>query len=322
MTTAIVRRLLQAGLTLLVGIVIVFLMLALTPGNPAARVLAARGLQHPSAAQIEATSSSLHLEDPLPVRFWHYLVGVLHGDLGVSWTTGRPVTHELGGRLPATLILTTAAMAIAIVLSLGLGLLSAARPGKLPDHLSRAISLFFLVMPSFLFGVVVLDLVVVDLGLGRVISDGTWGTVFLPAFTLAMGSVAAWSRILRAGLLDARAAPYLQVSTARGASPSRRLLVHQLPNALPAYLTLIGVGAAALLGGAPIVESVFTWPGIGRYTVQAVEARDMPVVVGFTLLAILLYVIASLLVDLANTLIDPRLRTARGRRRPGAEAAT
>jgi len=142
-----------------------------------------------------------------------------------------------------------------------------------------------------------------------VISDGTWSTVFLPALTLALGTAAGWSRVLRAGLLEAHSASYLRVSVARGASTSRQIFVHQLPNAMPPYLTMIGLGTAALLGGAPIVESVYTWPGIGRYTVEAINGRDMPVVVGFTMIAVLVYVLASLLVDVINALIDPRQRS-------------
>lgn len=313
MVLAALRRLAQAATTLLGGAVIVFFMLEATPGDPAARVLSARGQQDSITPEaIEAMRGELSLDDPLPVRFWDFLAGLLRGDLGTSWTSGRPVAEELSSRLPATAILTVAALAIAIVGSGVLGLLAAAWPGKFPDLASRGLSVVFLVIPSFLFGVLVLDVVVVELGLGQVISDGTWGTVGLPALALAMASVACWSRILRAGLLEARSAPYLRVSEARGAGPWRRLFGHQLPNALPPYLTLIGVETGFLLAGAPVVESVFTWPGVGRYTVLAVEARDMPVVTGFALIAIGLFVAASLIVDVLSALLDPRLR------RPGA----
>lgn len=200
-------------------------------------------------------------------------------------------------------------MALAVALSLGFGLLAAARPGGGADHATRAITLAGLVTPGFLFAIVLLDLVVVRLGMGRIIADGTWSTVFLPALTLAIGAAAAWSRVLRATLLEASGASYLAVSTARGASPRRLLFVHRLPNALPPYLTLVGLGTAGLLGGAPVIESVFTWPGIGRYTVDAIDARDMPVVVGFTICAILAYVLTSLIVDAVIALIDPRRRS-------------
>lgn len=308
MVVGVLRRLGQAAVTLLGGATIVFFLLEVTPGDPALRVLYARGRQDVSPEAVAATREELGLDDPLPVRFWEFVSGLLTGDLGTSWTSGRPVADELSSRLGATATLTVAALLIAIAGSLVLGLLAAAWPGKFPDLLSRGVSLTFLVIPSFLFGVLLLDILVVELGIGRVISDGTWGTVGLPALTLALGSIAAWSRILRAGLLEARSAPYLRVSEARGAGRWRRLFVHQLPNALPAYLTLIGIEVAVLLAGAAVVESVFTWPGIGRYTVLAVEARDMPVVTGFALVAIALFVLTSVIVDGLNALLDPRLR--------------
>ncbi|MBM9466573.1 ABC transporter permease [Nakamurella leprariae] len=320
MLTTVLGRVGQALLTLLGGAVLVFALLVLAPGDPARRVLHARGVQDPSPAAIAALRTQLHLDDPLPLRFWHWLTGLLHGDLGLSWRTGRPVIDEFLLRLPATAILTVTALVLAVAMALVLALAAAARPGGWPDHVGRWISLVLLVVPGFLIGVLALDVLVVRMGMGRVISDGTWGTVFLPALVLALGSAATWSRVLRAGLLDAGSASYLRVSAARGASAPRRLLVHQLPNAIPAFLTMVGLGTAALLGGAPIVESVFTWPGIGRYTVQAIEARDMPVVVGYTMLAVLIYVVASLVIDLLNAAIDPRLRrpasTRRPRRRP------
>lgn len=308
MTAVVLRRLAQAVGTLLGGAVITFVMLSATPGNPAARVLAARGQQSVTSAQILAEERELGLDRPFLVRLWNYLTGLTHGDFGTSWSTGRPVTEELANRLPATLRLTAAALVLAIVLSLVLGLAAARGVGRLPDQLARAVSLVFLVVPSFLVGIVALDILVVNLGHGVVVSDGTWGTVLLPALTLALASAASWSRVLRASLLEARAAPFLTVSRARGTTASRRLFLHELPNALPPYVTIVGIEVAVLVGGAPIVESIYSWPGVGRFTVQAVEGRDMPVVVGFAMLAIGLFVVSSLVVDLVNALIDPRQR--------------
>lgn len=308
MFVVVLQRLGQALGTLLGGAVITFLMLAATPGDPAERVLEARGQQSVTYAQIVAEQQALGLDRPLLVRLWDYLVGLAHGDLGISWSTGHPVAEELAARLPATLRLTAAGLGLAIAFSLILGLAAAAGAGRLPDQLSRAVSMVFLVVPSFLVGIITIDILVVDFGHGVVVSDGQWGTVFLPALTLALAFAASWSRVLRASLLESRTATFLTVSRARGATASRRLLVHELPNALPPYVTIVGMEVAALLGGAPIVESIYSWPGVGRFTVQAVQGRDMPVVVGFAMLAIGLFVISSLLVDLINVAIDPRQR--------------
>lgn len=320
MLTHVIRRVGQAVATALLGAVLVFALFVLAPGDPAERVLTARGVQAPTPEAIEAVRAELGLDDPVLARFWEWFSGILVGDLGVSWKTGRPVAEDFLTRLPATGILTVAALVLAIVLSLLLGLVSASWPGRWPDQLSRISGISLLVLPSFLVGVLILDVLVVRMGLGRVISDGTWATVFLPAFTLAMGAASVWSRVLRAGLLEAHGATYLRVSAARGASRRRRLLVHQLPNALPPYLTMVGLGSAGLIGGAPIVESVFTWPGVGRYVVQAISSRDMPVVAGFTLLAVMTYVVTSLVVDLLVTLLDPRTRRpARSSGRAGVD---
>jgi ABC-type dipeptide/oligopeptide/nickel transport system permease component len=136
-----------------------------------------------------------------------------------------------------------------------------------------------------------------------------------PALTLALGSAGYWARVLRTSVLEARSAAYLSVSAARGASAARRLFVHALPNAVAPFLTVVGLGAAGLLGGAPIAETVYSWPGVGQYAVQAIDARDLPVVVAYTMLAVATYVVASLVVDVLLAVIDPRLRVPRARRR-------
>ncbi len=306
-------RVAQAVLSAVGGALIVFVLLVAAPGDPARRILNARGVEEPGPAQVAALRDELGLDAPFPARFVGWVADLLRGDLGTSWRTGRPVSAEFAERLPATAILAAAALLLAVALALVLGLLAAARPGGWPDHLSRVLGTAGLAVPGYLIGVLVLDVVVVRMGLGRVIADGTWRTVFLPALVLAAGSAAVWSRVLRSALLEARGEAFLWVATARGAGPARRMVVHQLPNALPPFLTVIGLGTAALLGGAPIVETVFSWPGVGRFTVEAITARDMPVVTGFTMVAVLTYVVVSLVVDLLLMVIDPRLVTAGGR---------
>ncbi|MEQ3553396.1 ABC transporter permease [Pseudonocardia nematodicida] len=311
MASAVLRRLAQALLTLAGAAALVFGMLAVTPGDPAQRVLQARGITEPTPVAVAAVRDELRLDDPVPIRFGRWAADAARGDLGVSWRTGRPVADEFTDRLPATLRLTVAALGIAVGASVLLGTTAALGAGRWPDTLSRVVALGLLVVPGFVLGVVLLDLLVVRAGLGRVIADGSWATVFLPALVLATGSVPVWSRVLRTGLLETGSAPYLRVAEARGAGRIRLLLVHRLPNALAPFLTMIGLGTAALIGGAAVVESVFTWPGVGRFTVEAINARDMPVIVGFTLVAVVAYVLASLVIDLVCAWIDPRLRGAR-----------
>lgn len=310
-TRVILRRVGQAVVTLLVGSVLVWALLALAPGGPDHRVLQANNVANPTAEQVAAKRAELGLTGSPVARYGRWLVGAVHGDLGTSWVTGRPVSHELGLRLPATLRLTAAAMALSLALALTLGCVAASAAGRWPDTLIRLASLAALVIPSFVFGLMLLQVIVLRLGHFRIISDGSWGTVLLPALTLALATAASWSRILRAGLLQARGAPHVEVSQARGASGWRLLVVHDLPNALVPFLTVVGVGVAALLGGAPIVETVFTWPGVGRFAVQGITSRDLPVVQGYALLGITAYVVVSLLVDLIAVTVDPRTASQR-----------
>lgn len=314
MTQVILRRAGQAILTLLVGSTLVWSLLGLAPGDPARRVLQANGVAHPTTEQVQAKRAQLGLSGNPVSRYAHWLANAARGDLGTSWVTGRPVSDELSQRLPATLRLTATAAALSLALALVLGCVAAIAPGRWPDTVVRLVSLGALAVPSFVIGLVLLHVVVLRLGHFRIISDGTWGTVFLPGLTLALATAASWSRILRAGLLQAHGAPHIDVSRARGASRWRLLTVHDLPNALVPFLTVVGTGVAALLGGAAIVETVFTWPGMGRYAVQGITSRDLPVVQGYTMLTITAYVLVSLTVDLITAAIDPR--TAADHNRP------
>jgi ABC-type dipeptide/oligopeptide/nickel transport system permease component len=298
----------QALLTLWVTSVAAWALLLLAPGDPARTVLAARGVADPTPALIAATRRQLGLSGPVVPRYWHWLAGAARGDFGTSWQTGQPVMRAFGAHLPATARLTLTALLIAVGLALLLGVASAAAAGTWLDWAVRAVTLLMVVAPSFLIGLFVLNVLVVHLNLGVVVANGNWSTVGWPATTLAIGSAGYWGRVLRASLLEARSASYLLVSQARGASGMRRMLVHVLPNAAAPFLTVVGVGAAELLGGAPIVETVYSWPGVGQYTVQAIDARDLPVVVTYTMIAVATYIVASVVIDLALAAIDPRLR--------------
>jgi ABC-type dipeptide/oligopeptide/nickel transport system permease component len=312
---AAARRIGQALVTLLVASVLIWSLLLITPGDPARRLLSANHIDHPTAEQVASKRHQLGLDRSALHRFVQWLSRAVRGDLGDSWATGRPVRHELWLRLPATLLLTAVAVSIAVVVALVAGSIAAAYPRRWPDLLVRAGALAVLCVPTFLVGTILLDLVVVRWGHQQVVSDGTLGTVALPAITLSLATMGSWVRILRASLLEGRRAPFLEVAEARGVSARRRMVCHALPNAIVPFLTAIGIGVAASIGGAPIVETLFTWPGIGRFAVEAIGARDVPVVQGFTLFAVLTYVIVSTAVDLLAAALDPRLRAATRTRR-------
>ncbi|HRL49801.1 MAG TPA: ABC transporter permease [Propioniciclava sp.] len=309
MTGRVLRRFGAALATLVAASILVWIMLMAAPTDPVEGILRARGILEPDPYQVAAMRAELGLDDPPVTRYLHWLAGWFQGDFGVSWKSGRPVAEEIAKRLPATVLLTGVSMAIAVVASVLLGVAAASFHRRAMDTVVRIITLALVIVPSFLLGLLVLNTLVLRLKWGRVVSDGTWLTVWWPALTLACGSIGYWARVLRASVLEARSAPYLMVSRARGASLTRQLFVHALPNALPPWLTVVALGAAGLLGGAPIVEAVFTWPGVGAYTVTAINAGDAPVVLFYTMFAITSFIVVSLLTDVLVTLLDPRLRT-------------
>lgn len=309
---ALAGRLLQALLSLLGISVIIWALLPLAPGDPAQRLLQARGVQDPTPQQVAALRADLALDRPLPVQYAEWLGRAIRGDLSLSYQTGRPVLDELGKRLPATLLLAGTALLLSLVIALIGGLLGAAYHERWPDQLIRLLTQVGVSLPAFLVGLLALRYIVVELNIGKVLSGGQWQYVFLPAICLAISRAADWAQLLRAGLLEALGANYSLVARARGAAKLRVLWRYALPNAALPFLTAIGVGIGGLIGGSAIIEAIFTWPGIGSYVFAAISARDFPVVQGFVLLAGLSYIMASLCVDLVALLVDPRLRD-RGR---------
>lgn len=298
-------RLGQAVGTLAGAAVLVWSLQLLAPGDPAREVLVAKGFTQPSPEQVAASRAALGLDEPAPLRFVRWLAGLLHGDLGTSWSTGRPVVAELAERLPPTARLGAVALGLALCIAVPLALLAVAGRGGPLDLLARALMFTGAAVPSFVVATVVLELVVLRWGLGTVLADGTWQAAVLPAVPLAVGAAAVWARVLRTVMVRRAESTYVEVSRARGASALRRLLVHVLPGALPALLTAGGMTVGMLLAGAAVVETVFTWPGVGRHLVAAIQARDVPVVQGIVLFGVLAYVVASTVADTVADLIEP-----------------
>lgn len=308
MATAILQRLFQAVLTALAATVIVWALLPLSPGDPVMRILEARFIHEPNDMQIANLREELALDQPLPLQYVQWLGRVVQGDFSVSYRTGRPVLTEIAERLPATLLLLGTALLVSVLVSLVLALVSVAWRGRWPDRLILLYTQIGAALPTFVFALLVLQYVVVGAGVGKVLSNGTLALVLLPALTIGIDRAAGWTQLLRASLLEAMNANFAQVARARGAGRWFVLWRHALPNGLLPFLTAVGVSIGALIGGAPIIEEIFTWPGLGRYVLQALSARDFPVIQGFVLLSGLAYVVTSLMVDLVAMMIDPRIR--------------
>lgn len=308
LVVAVLARVAQAVLTAFAAGVIVWALLPLAPGDVATRVLLARGVQDPSQAEILTARQELGLNDPLPVQFLNWFGGIFRGDLGQSFTSRAPVTQEILERLPATLLLLALALAFSVVLALFFALIAAAFRDRWPDRAIRLYTQVGAALPTFVFALLALSFVVVGFRMGRVLSDATWSAALIPAFIIGLDRAASWTQLLRAGLLKEMAGGYAEVARARGASERRILLRHALPNALLPFLTAIGVSVGALIGGAPLIEAIFTWPGLGAYLLEALSARNYPVVQAYVLIAALSYVAAALLIDLVAITLDPRLR--------------
>jgi len=288
------RRIAQAAVTLVGAAVLVWSLQLLAPGDPARRVLVANGVGNPTPTQVAALRAELGLDEPAPVRLGRWLLAAATGDLGRSWRSGAPVAAELADRLPATLRLAAVALALALIAQ-----------HRRADLAARGLVFLGAAVPSFVVGTLLLEVVVVRLGIGRVLADGSWGGAVLPAVPLALAAAAVWARVLRAAMLEVRARRHVQVARARGAGRLRVLLVHVLPGASPPLFTAIGMTVGSLLAGAAVVETIFTWPGVGPYLVEAIVARDVPVVQGTVLLGVLAHVVANTLADLAAAAVDP-----------------
>lgn len=304
-----VRRLGQAALTLAAGSILVWALLAISPGDPAREVLQAQGVSQPHPAEIAQVRTELGLDRPAPLQYAGWAAAAVRGDLGRSWRSGEPVTQRLATRAGPTLRLTLLAVLLGGAAALPLAVLGTLGAGRWPDVLSRAVIFGAASIPTFVVGLLVLELVVVRWGVGQVVADGSWSAAVLPALPLAVAIAAEWARVIRSGLDDALAAGYSQVATARGASTVRLILVYGLPATARPWLAVLGMTVGGLLAGAAVVETLFTWPGIGRELIHAIAARDVPVVQGIIAVGVLGFVATGVLADLAAAAIDPRLRS-------------
>lgn len=293
--------------TLLAASVLAFALVPLAPGSPARTILGTEYFPVSEQA-IEKLEKQLGLDRPLYVQYADWLSHAVRGDLSNSYRTQQPVSDLVRQRLGPTLLLGSVAFVMALGIAVLGALIAATWPGRAPDAAVRAVALLGAAVPSFLVGLLMIQFLVLELGVGSVIADGTVRTVWMPAFTLAFATAAIWSRSMRAFLLESLSAKYSLMANARGASRLRVLLVHALPNAFIPFLSFLGLGLAAIIGGAVIVETVFAWPGMGLLVVNSIQLRDLPVIQAFVLIGTLAYVLSSLAVDVLAYVLDPRLR--------------
>ena len=308
----ILRRLLQTIPVMLVVAVFIFLMLRLTPYDPAAIIAG----DSATAEQVAQIRSQLGLNDPIVQQFFNWLGKVLSGDLGQSFFFKKTVAELIGERIEPTLSLAFFTIVIAVLVAVPLGVLAAHRQGTWVDRLVMGFSVLGFSVPTFVVGYLLIYVFAVWLNWLPVqgyqhISEGVWGwaeRLILPALTLSVIYVALIARMTRASLLEVLSEDYIRTARAKGQIERKVLFRHALRNAAVPIVTVIGLGIALLIGGVVVTESLYTIPGLGRLTVDAVLARDYPTIQAVILLFSFVYVMINLAVDLTYTLLDPRIR--------------
>lgn len=289
--------------TLLGVLAVTFALLYLAPGDPVAAIVGERA----DAAAVARARAELRLDDPIAIRFGRYVAGVARGDLGRSYITRRPIVRELRQRFPATLKLACAAMLIAVTLGLAVGIWGAVRPGSLGDRLATLGAYLGISFPVYWVGLLLI------LGFAVTLRwfppSGYGGLLFLvlPAVTLGMRSIAFLARMTRSAMREVLTSDLVRTARAKGLPAHTVILRHALGNAMLPIITVVGLDFGSYLTGSILTETIFSWPGVGRYILTAIDKRDLPAIQGGILFLSLVFVLVNLITDLCYAAADPRV---------------
>ncbi|MET3516934.1 glutathione transport system permease protein [Pseudacidovorax sp. 1753] len=300
----VVRRLFGLAPTLLIVAVLVFLFVHLLPGDPARL---AAGVDA-SPETVELVRQDLGLDKPLPQQFVAFFNRLLHGDLGTSLRTKRPVSEEIGDRFMPTFWLTVTSMVWATLFGMAIGIASAVWRNQWPDRLGMALAVSGISFPAFALGMLLMQLFSVQLGWLPTVGADSWRHYILPSLTLGAAVAAVMARFTRASFIEVIGEDFVRTARAKGVPESWILFKHCLRNALIPVVTMMGLQFGFLLGGSIVVEAVFNWPGLGRLLVDAVDMRDYPVIQALVLLFSLEFILINLVVDVLYGLINPAIR--------------
>ena len=304
----IVGRLLQMLGTLIGVSFLTFCLTWLAPGDPVSMLLETADTVV-SAELVEQTRHDLGLDQPFLVQYVNWAGGVLHGDMGMSYSAKKPVVDKLLEGFAGTLLLAIVTIIFVLIISLPLGIWSAVKRNKLPDYIVRGLSFIGVSMPSFWIGLLLLYFFGLKLRLFPIAqSEVTAAGIVLPALTLAIYMSSKYMRQVRTVILEELNHDYVVGARARGLSETTILWKHVLPNAILPLITLLGMSIGWLLGGVAVIEMVFSWPGIGNMAVRAISMRDYPLIEGFVLWIAIVYMVINLLVDMSYSWLDPRLK--------------
>lgn len=284
---------------------LVFLVLKMTPGDPA-RVVAG---SEADEATVEQIREELGLNKPVLQQYVNYMLALLHGDMGTSYTTSKPVADEILARMPTTFILAFAGVFVAVLIGIPLGIISATKQYSVLDYISTLLALGGVAMPNFWLGLMLILLF--SLKLGWLPSGGgdSWTAYVLPAITLGVGATASFMRTTRSSMLEVIRQDYIRTARAKGAGEGRVVMHHALRNAMIPVITVIGLQIGTLLGGAVVNETVFSLPGLGTLMINAINQKNEPVVLGCLITFAIIFSLVNLLIDILYAFIDPRIKS-------------
>jgi ABC-type dipeptide/oligopeptide/nickel transport system permease component len=303
LSSFLLRRVLLAIPTLFGVLVVVFLLLYVAPGDPVQEMVGERA----DAETIARLRRELRLDDPIHVQFGHYASGVVRGDLGTSYITGRPILSDIAERFPKTLLLAASAMVLAAIVGITIGVASARRPGGWLDRLSLGAAYLGISFPVYWVGLLLILLFAVTLRWLPPSGYGRLEFLILPALALGSRSIAFLARVTRSAMLEVLGSEFVRTARAKGLAERGVVVRHAFRNALIPVITVLGLDFGYYLTGSILTETIFSWPGLGRYVVNAISRRDLPAIQGSVLFLSVVFVAVNLLTDLAYAKADPRV---------------
>jgi len=304
MSMHFIRRILDSLLILLGITIVTFLLLYLLPADPA-RQIAGRSA---TVQTVENIREQLGLNLPLYEQYWRYLLNLLQGDLGRSYLQKTEVSELIMSRLPATLLLMVAAIICELILGITMGIIAALWRNSKTDRVLTVVSFTSVSAPQFVVGILLLYVFAVKLQWVPIGGYGTFSHLILPALTLGILGAGWYARMMRSSMIDVLEKDYVRTARSKGLSRTRILFRHVMPNALLPIVAMIGIDIGLFMSGIVVVESVFSWPGIGQLAWQAIQRVDIPIIMGVTLVSACAIVIGNLIADMVAPMIDPRIR--------------
>lgn len=284
---------------------LVFTIMYFTPGDPAQIILGETAPQE----SVDKLRTEMGLDDPFFVQYFNFVKNAVKGDFGISYKTKKPVFDEIFARFPATLKLTAAGLVIAVIIGIPIGIISATKQYSITDNITMIFALLGVSMPNFWLGLMLILLFSVNLGWLPSGGDRSFTSLILPAITLGTGVMAIITRMTRSSMLEVVRQDYIRTARAKGVSERKVINKHALKNALIPIVTIVGLQFGSLLGGAVLTETVFTWPGIGRFMVDAIKNRDTPSVLAAVIFMSVAFSLVNLFIDILYAYLDPRIKS-------------